>query len=121
VKFHEGTLPDGTKRLESTNSDYGSSDRAFIDVLIYGDPVHYVQVTLGAFTIDSAGRFQGSALIDVMDSIDPGVKRWFVAQPSDPALAGLGAELDVNGLVAQISGVRLPITVLIVKTANYTP
>ena len=56
-----------------------------------------------------------------MDSFDPGVKRWFVAQlkaeSSDPRLEGLGSEVDLNGLVAQIAPTHVPgTTVLVVET-----
>jgi hypothetical protein len=118
VRFQSATRPDGTTVLESTNPpSYSSSDRAFINVSIYGDPVHAVSINLPAVVFDSGGRFPGSALIDVMDSIDPGVKRWFVDQGSDPRLAGLAQELDLNGLIAQIPPIRVPgITVLVVES-----
>ena len=50
VRFHETIVRDGTKLLEST------SNRAFIDVQIVGDPVHAVSVNWWEFTIDRAGR-----------------------------------------------------------------
>ena len=89
---------------------------------IYGDLVRAASVNLPAVTIDSAGRFPGSALVNVMDSFDPGVKRWFVdqmrAESADPRLEGLESEIALNGLVAQILPIRLPgITVLVVETS----
>ena len=122
AKFQGRTASDGTKILDATNSVGGASDRAFNDVSIYGDPAHAVSVNLPDVTVDNAGRFPGSALVDVMDSFDPGVKRWFVdqmrAESADPGLEGLESEIVLNGLVAQILPIRLPgITVLVVESS----
>jgi len=114
VKLQEETLQ-GASVLVASNSTPGSGDRAFLGVEIVGDPVKQVIVTLGAFSINGAGRFPGSALIDVMDSFDPGVKRWFVAEESDPRLAGLAQELDRNGFVAQIPPTHVPGAVLVIE------
>jgi hypothetical protein len=115
VKFLSVTHLGGTYLL-SANSNYSGTDRAFVGVEIDGDPAKQVIVTLSAFTVDSSGRFPGSALIDVMDSFDPGVKRWFVAQESDPRLAGLAQELHSNGLVAQIPPSHTAVDDLVIKT-----
>lgn len=114
VRFSGHSL--GVEILWSKNSNYGSSDRAFSGVEIVGDPVTGVIVNLNSFTADSAGRFPGSALIDVLDSFDPGVKRWFVAQEDDPGRDGASRELDLNGFVAQIPPIRLPMAVIVIKT-----
>ena len=122
AKFQQRTASDGTTILDATNSVRVANDREFNDVSIYGDLVRAASVNLPAVTIDSAGRFPGSALVDVMDSFDPGVKRWFVdqmrAESADPRLEGLESEIALNGLVAQILPIRLPrITVLVVETS----
>ena len=87
-----------------------------------GDPVRAASVNLPAVSVDNASRFPGAALVDVMDSFDPGVKRWFVdqmrAESAEPRLEGLESEIAVNGLVAQILPIRPPgITVLVVETS----
>jgi hypothetical protein len=115
VRFAQGTQQ-GHPYLASANSNYSASDRAFLGVEIVGDPVTQVIVNLNAFTADSAGRFSGSALIDVLDGFDPGVKRWFLAQTSDPRHEGLESEIGLNGLIAQIPPTHVPGAALVIES-----
>ena len=114
VKLEERSLHGNL--LVSTNSHYGDSERSFLGVEIVGDPVNHVIVNLGSFSIDRSGRFSGSALIDVMDSADPGFKRWFMTQESNPRLNGSFQELYLNGLIAQIPATHVPGAVLVIET-----
>jgi hypothetical protein len=116
VRFgQEDTINGPDPILNQSNTYLGSSGHVFFMVQIVGDPPTRVDVSLAPFVVDANGRFPGSALIDFLDSWDPGLKRWYVAQATDPTLGTVPRRLNLNGFIAEVSS---PVGLTIVVTVE---
>jgi hypothetical protein len=102
VRFAQDAVNWPDPVLDATNQYLGSSGNVFFMLQIVGVPPKQVLVTLPPFHVDANGRFPGSALIDILDSIDPGLKPWYIAQATDPTLGDTPRTLHLNGLIAKV-------------------